>query len=123
MRIFTLPWAGWSYEIASETSEVGVSTQALAWYRRRRAGLSGRGQDDEPVSLSPGAKFGTFALSTIISSRVRLFDRIPQIFHFPVFHDSGSTDQWVDRRISRLGRGPNLAPSRLEQPIIGLTVL
>ncbi len=27
--------------------------------------------------------------------------RIPQIFHFPVFHDSGDTDQCVDRKISQ----------------------
>jgi hypothetical protein len=100
MWVFGLPWAGWSCEIASEASEVGVGRQELAWYRRRRAELSGMDQDDEPVSLSQGAKFGTFALSTTISPRVRLFDRHPQDFHFPVFHDSGSTDQWVDRIIS-----------------------
>ena len=27
---FTLQWAGWSFEFASEASEVGVSRQALA---------------------------------------------------------------------------------------------
>ena len=37
-------------------------------------------------------------------------DQRTQNFHFPVseipvFHDSGDTDQLVDRRISRLGRG------------------
>ena len=35
MWVFALPWAGWSCEIASEASEVGVC-------RWKRSGLSGR---------------------------------------------------------------------------------
>ena len=63
MWVFALPWAGWSCEIASEASEVGVGRQELAWSRRKRAELSGMDQDHEPVSLSQGAKFGTDPLT------------------------------------------------------------
>ena len=91
--------------------------------RRKRAELSEMDQDDEPVSLSQGAKFGTFALSTTISPRVRLFDRHPQDFHFPVFHDSGNIDQYEERKISGSANGANAATPRLEPPIMRLTSL
>ena len=82
----------------------------------------------ENIAVGQGAKFGTFAVSRIVNLRWQRMDQRTQNFHFPVseipvFHDSGDTDQLVDRRILQLGRGPNLAPSRLEQPIMGLTVL
>jgi len=91
--------------------------------RRKRAELSEMDQDDEPVSLSQGAKFGTFALSTTISPRVRLFDRHPQDFHFPVFYDSGNADRCEERKISRSAKGANMPIPRLAPPIKGLISL
>ena len=47
-------------------------------------------------AFGQGAKFGTVAVSAVVSPSVRLFDWHTEIFHFPVFHDSGDTDQWVE---------------------------
>ena len=74
-------------------------------------------------AFGQGAKFGTVAVSAVVSPSVRLFDWPPQIFHFPVFHDSGNVDQYEERKISGSANGANAATPRLEPPIMRLTSL
>ena len=54
----------------------------------------------ENIAVGQGAKFGTFAVSRIVNLRWQRMDQRTQNFHFPVFHDSGDTDQYVDRKVS-----------------------